>query len=115
MVSAMFLEMLLQEEGFDVCSRVATGEEAIAAADRETPDLILMDVRLAGGMSGFEAAERIFQKRRVPIIFMTGYGEESVQERAMEFDPVGFLVKPLSVTDIKRIIAGRIPLTGTLR
>ena len=105
MYSAMFLEMLLKEEGHEVFPPVGTGEEAIVSAEKFKPTLILMDIRLAGEIDGFEAAERIVAARPVAIIFMTGYGEEDVFDRAMKFKPRGFLLKPYSLIDIQNAIA----------
>ena len=64
---------------------VARGEDAVVVALREHPDLILMDIRLAGGLDGIEAAEKILIEKKIPIVFMTGYATDYVKERvAME-------------------------------
>lgn len=102
--AAMFLETFLKEDGHEVLPTVASGEEAVESAARDHPDLILMDVRLAGGMDGFTAAEQIVSRRPVPIVFMTGYVDETIEKQAMKFKPAGYLTKPFSFTEVQKII-----------
>ena len=74
---AWHLESVLQELGFDVCDIVSTGKEAISQAVAADPDVIFMDVNLAGGIDGVEAAKRILEKMDVTIIFVTAYAEDT--------------------------------------
>ncbi len=91
--------------GHEVCESVATGEEAIESAKREQPDIVLMDIRLAGGMDGIEAAQEIGDRYGIPIIFMTGYSDPLVEQRARELDPVAYLLKPVGPLEIEAAIA----------
>ncbi|HNY12905.1 MAG TPA: response regulator, partial [Candidatus Wallbacteria bacterium] len=59
--SALYLEDALSIAGYTICDTVATGEGAVAIAENKTPDIILMDIRLAGEIDGIEAASRIRQ------------------------------------------------------
>ncbi len=59
-----------------------TGKDAIEKAEDIKPDLILMDIMLAGEMDGIEAAERIRSLLDVPIIFLTANSNNSLLERA---------------------------------
>ncbi len=70
-VVAMSECFVLESLGYQVTSSVASGEQAIAAAERECPDLVLMDVRLQGRMSGVEAAREIHCRLGIPIVFVT--------------------------------------------
>ncbi|MBP7737626.1 MAG: response regulator [Spirochaetes bacterium] len=101
---AMSLEMELKQERYGVCRRVATGEEAVAIAQEESPDVILMDIRLAGAIDGIEAAKRIRAFSDIPIIFMTGYQSKAIEERAKALHPLGFFVKPVQVNKLKPLI-----------
>lgn len=76
-VVAMSECFVLESLGYQVTSSVASGEQAIAAAERECPDLVLMDVRLQGRMSGVDAAREIHRRFGIPIVFVTANeGEE---------------------------------------
>ena len=102
---AMGLEMELKKAGFAVCKRVTSGEEAIIAAVQEHPDVILMDIRLAGKIDGFKAAQQIQSVSSIPIIFMTGYLDKEVIERAQQQHPLGLLIKPIHIQDIQSVVA----------
>ncbi len=101
---AMCLEMELKRVGYDVCQRVATGEEAVVVAEQASPDVILMDIRLAGEIDGIEAAQQIQACSSIPIIFMTGYPDKAVEERAKQLNPLGYFVKPLRLQRIQPLI-----------
>ena len=102
---AELLQRYLEPLGHAVCKAVATGKQAIASAAREQPDIIFMDIRLAGGMDGIEAAQEIGVRYAIPIIFMTGYADPKVEQRARELNPVAYLLKPIGPPEIKSAIA----------
>ena len=101
---AMGLKKYLDKLGVDALNPVANGEDAIKVALHENPSLILMDIRLAGGLDGIEAAEEILKKKKIAIVFMTGYATEYIQERAQKVNPIDFLEKPVNLDKIKQII-----------
>ncbi len=98
-LSVMFLKMVLKKAGHHVEKVVASGEEAIEYAVAEGPDLILMDISLAGSIDGIEAALTIKNKVDVQIIFMTGYPDRKHMTRAKEADPVKYFIKPIETSD----------------
>ena len=98
------LKMELELNGYDVCSFVASGEEAIEIAKKEDPSLILMDIHLSGKMDGIEAATKILEHNKIPIMFMTGYNDKAIYERAQELNPVSYLEKPIEIFEIQPII-----------
>ncbi len=104
LMTARLLQMELQEMGLDVPKPVAKGEEAVRIALEENLALILMDIRLAGGMDGIEAAQEIQARRKMPILFMTGYDLDYIKERAKNIETLGFLPKPVDIEELRRII-----------
>lgn len=54
-IIAQFLKIELEDSGYEVCSFVASGEEAIIEAKEKNPDLILMDIHLSDKIDGIEA------------------------------------------------------------
>ena len=58
-LTAKSLKMDLEKLGLNVLDPIAKGEDSVPVAIQENPDLILMDIRLAGGLDGIEAAEEI--------------------------------------------------------
>jgi CheY-like chemotaxis protein len=103
-VNALALQLMLKSAGFEVIGAVAKGEKAVEEAVNRLPDLILMDIRLAGKIDGIEAARRIIEAVNIPIIFMTGYAEQVIEQKANELNPAGFLTKPISYSEIEKKI-----------
>jgi len=96
-VSALELKSTLMELGYDVAAIVSNGEDAVRAAADLTPDLILMDIRLDGPMSGIEAAAKIKETRSTPIIYLTAFADDDTIDLATRLtDPFGYLPKPCS-------------------
>ena len=79
---------------YEVIATLSKGEEAIAFVNSQKPDLILMDIMLQGDITGLEAARRINEKLDIPIIFLTGYANESILQEATKANPFGYLLKP---------------------
>ncbi len=100
-IIAMEIESQLQSLGYEVTSIVDTGEEAIAKAEEDKPDLILMDIRIKGEMDGIKAAEEIRNRFGIPVIFSTAYLDEERIERAKITMPFGYVLKPIQERDLK--------------
>lgn len=94
-ILAMHLQDTLAGQGYSVLEPVATGEAAIAAVAVRSPDLILMDIELAGEMNGITAAERIRAVSDIPIVFLTGYSQDPLVKKAKNTAPYGYLIKPV--------------------
>ncbi|MDY0325396.1 MAG: PAS domain S-box protein [Candidatus Cloacimonadaceae bacterium] len=103
-ILAAHLQYVLTELGYDPAEPVASGEAAIAAADALTPDLILMDIHLAGKMEGITAAERIGTTSSVPVVFLTGHDEDALIQKTRAVAPYGYLVKPVSDRELAETI-----------
>ncbi len=93
-IIAQDIKVSLQELGYEVCSTVATGEEALLRAETERPDLALVDVVLQGGMDGIEAAQFIHSRFSLPVVYLTAYADDKMLERAKMAEPFGYLIKP---------------------
>jgi two-component system, response regulator PdtaR len=93
------LRDLLQRAGFEVCAEARDGEEAVALARSEEPDLAIMDVKMPR-LDGIEAARRILDERAIPIVMLTAYGQDELVSRAVEAGVFGYLVKPFRESDL---------------
>ncbi len=98
------LEALLTNMGYGVVGKAFSGEEAIAMARRLLPDLIIMDIVMPGTIDGIDAAGTIKEELRIPVIFMTGYSDEALVEKAKVLDPYGYVIKPFNDTQIRSAI-----------
>lgn len=90
--------------GMTVVAMCDTGEEAIAIAKRERPDIIIMDIQLAGAMDGVSSAQMILQSQGCSIIYLTEYTNPAVVERAKTTYPANFLTKPFRPEELVRAI-----------
>lgn len=80
---AMSMEQALAEAGYDVLAIVDTEGEAVAAAARLRPDIILMDIALRSG-SGLSAARAIRTSSQARIVFVTGTSDRGTEAEAAE-------------------------------
>jgi response regulator NasT len=98
------LKEMLARAGYDVCAEARDGEEAVALARSEEPDLAIMDVKMPK-VDGIEAARRILDERPIPIVMLTAYGQDELVSRAVEAGVFGYLVKPFREQDLMPAIA----------
>jgi CheY-like chemotaxis protein len=106
----LMLVRKLQAWGYQVDEVVTSGEEAVRRAGRERFDVILMDVTLAGELSGIEAAQQIKEQYDIPIIVYSGYDDKQFYDQVRLLAPVAVLKKLGPISDIVAAIdkaAGR--------
>ena len=95
----------LIEQGYAVPAVADSGEEAIRKAVEIQPDLVLMDIVLAGGMDGIEASRQIHERQSVPIVYLTAYADARTVARARETSPCAYLVKPYNDRELYTTVA----------
>ncbi len=94
----------LSRLGFSVIAAVGSGEEGVAIATRERPDLVLMDIRLKGEKDGVQAAREIREQVDVPIVYLTAHSDRPTVDRANETDHDGFILKPFLRRELQSTI-----------
>lgn len=99
-ISAIYLKEILRRNGFETVKIFSRGEDAVEMTPALAPDLVLMDIRLAGEMDGIEAAFQIVRKTRVPVIFTTAHTDSNTLRQARRVGPYGFLFKPVREHEI---------------
>src|SRR4030042_2421707 len=99
------LKEYLRDMGYEVAGTAVSGEDAVEKARELNPDLILMDIYLAGRkLDGIAASVRIKEEMNIPVIFMTAFGGDQVLERVKNVEPYGFVLKPFQKTELKAAI-----------
>jgi DNA-binding NarL/FixJ family response regulator len=96
---AIEFEEYLPTLGYDIVGTAADGEEAISLAITRNPDIVLMDIGLPGKMDGIQASSLI-KEMGCGIIFVSGYSDEELLERAKHIEPLGFIHKPFSENQV---------------
>lgn len=95
------LKMTLEGLGYNVAGIASSGERAIELADTEMPDLILMDIMLAGKIDGIAAASEIRGSHDIPVIYVTAYADSTLLDRAKLTEPYGYIVKPFNEREVQ--------------
>ena len=106
----MIVRDLLEFQGYQVIE-VHDGEAALAAAEREQPDLILMDIQLPR-ISGLEATRRIKAReelRRIPIVAVTSFALSGDDQKASAAGCDAYIAKPYRPRDLLQIIRSLLP------
>ncbi|WP_374688729.1 response regulator [Promineifilum sp.] len=96
--------LLERHPSFTVVGEASSQEEAVAMAEEQQPDLVLMDIRLAGG-SGIEACQQI--KERLPdtkVIMLTSFAEDELLFAAIRAGASGYLLKQIAGGEVVRAI-----------
>jgi DNA-binding NarL/FixJ family response regulator len=100
---AMNIESALAEAGFDVLGTVDTEGDAVAAAERMRPDVILIDITLRDG-DGISAAKAIQEKLKTRIIFISGNSDPRTLAAADKINPAAFIRKPFVTDRLARLV-----------
>nr|WP_321351458.1 response regulator [uncultured Methanoregula sp.] len=90
--------------GYRVEGIAKTGESAVEKVSELLPDLVLMDIHLAGKMDGIEASGRIHEEQNIPVIFLTAYADRALLDRAKKTEPYGYIIKPYDERGIQSAI-----------
>jgi len=103
----LFLRLALEDHGF-IVFEAENGQKAVENADRDKPDVILMDLTMPL-MDGFAAAKLIRQNenlKHVPIIAITAHQETDFRSDAKASGFDAYVTKPIDVQWLKELIAG---------
>ncbi|HWQ67330.1 MAG TPA: response regulator, partial [Methanospirillum sp.] len=95
-IIASLIENFLLPKGYTIVGKASFGDEAIILAAQHHPDLILMDIGLAGKMDGITAADFILNLFSIPFIFISGHDDDDTLTRSIEVHPHSFIIKPFT-------------------
>ncbi|HWQ67838.1 MAG TPA: response regulator [Methanospirillum sp.] len=110
---ALHLMEILESAGYLVLEPIYSGERVIRLLEKSPrPDLILMDVGLAGSLDGIETARQILDQYSIPLIFITAYTSEHTSERMQQVAYCGIIKKPFIQEDLLSSIRKAIKLKG---
>src|SRR3954471_14262789 len=89
------VRMILEYEGYEVLE-ASSGPDAIALVERETPDLVFLDIKMPG-MDGLDALQRIRSSNdALPVVIISGHGTVSTAVEATKAGAFDFIEKPLT-------------------
>jgi len=96
------LKRQIQQFNYEVVAIFRKAEEGLKffgdlQRQEDLPDIVLMDISLAGKMSGIEAAQIMETKYNFALVFLTGMSQMDVFEEAFQTKPHAFLIKPFDI------------------
>lgn len=103
-IVAKDISVCLEKIGYEVLASFSKGEKALAFLEENKPDLVLMDIMLAGDISGIEASAKIKKDYDIPVVFLTAYADEKTISRAKVTEPYGYVIKPFKEIDLRTSI-----------
>jgi two-component system sensor histidine kinase/response regulator len=90
--------------GYRPTESCPSGERALELSERLRPDLVLMDIHLAGAMDGIAAAQEVRRRFGIPVVFLTAYSEDATLQLAKQAEPFGYILKPFDDRELKVVI-----------
>ncbi len=95
------LPEMLDRIGYSVAGVASDADGMVSMLAETEPDLVLMDIHLAGNTDGIEAAKAIRSVFGLPVVFLTGHGDKDTVERAKGAEPFGYILKPVTLRDLE--------------
>lgn len=112
---AVDLEHSLTRLGYHVVGVAARADEAVRLTGNTCPDLVLMDIVLQGPENGIAAAAEIRRRWSTPIVFLTANASDDLIDQARTVDPLGYIEKPFSRTELNAMVAVALRQNRTAR
>jgi len=100
MVIARTIESSLDDLGYEHCGPASSYGEALELLETDIPDLLLLDINLAGKKDGIDVAEKMNLLYNIPFIFLTANSDLATIDRAKKVKPNAYIVKPFSKEEL---------------
>ena len=94
----------LESLGYSVAGTAKNSETAMEKITETKPDLVLMDIHIAGNTDGIETAGKIHTLLNIPVVYLTAHADEQVLERAKVTEPYGYIIKPFEERGLQSTI-----------
>jgi DNA-binding NarL/FixJ family response regulator len=98
------IEAILIDMHCEIVGIAATGEEAIEIAQRERPDLVLMDIRLAGLIDGIATAKVMDSRLGIRCLYVTAHSDVETRTRGQATNPLGWVSKPFTSQELTKSV-----------
>jgi DNA-binding response OmpR family regulator len=102
-INANFIKQILESLKQKVVAVASSAKEAMECLEENDVDFIFMDINIDGAEDGITLAHKINQTKKIPIIFMTAFGDSSTIEEASQTNIYGFIIKPFMERDVEAV------------
>jgi signal transduction histidine kinase len=103
-IVARDIRQQLLRQGYAHAGHADAAETALVRIAELQPDLVLMDIELAGVMDGITAALQIRERFDIPVVFISAFAADDVLERAKLAEPYGYILKPFSERELRTVL-----------
>ena len=95
------IRTMLENMDYNVVAIESRGEDVPDRVKKHNPDIVLMDINLAGERSGIETAQKLKDQFGLSVIFLTAHTSSDILDQAKKVEPLGFLNKPIDESDLR--------------
>ncbi|EMR01512.1 LytR/AlgR family response regulator transcription factor [Cesiribacter andamanensis] len=103
-VVAKNLSFLLESLAYTVLGISETGEEGLLQIQKEKPDLVVLDIDLAGQLNGIEVGKKLKEQLHIPFIYVTAHADDATMAEALPTEPWAYLAKPFNENTLRSSI-----------
>lgn len=103
-IVALDIKDALEAYNYKVTDIAFNAKTALTKIEIKLPDIIIMDINLGEGKDGIETAKKIQSKYNIPIIYLTAFSNEDIMQKAIETNPLGYIIKPFKGEDLNATI-----------
>ena len=100
-IVALDMKKTLENFDFEVTDMAGNYNSALNSVRINKPDLIIMDINLENSKDGIETVKKIHKISKIPVIYITAYADDNTIIRAIETNPVSYLIKPFNRDELK--------------
>jgi DNA-binding NtrC family response regulator len=98
-IEAHDLQLILEKADYEVIGLMRSVAQALEFIEKETPDLVFLDIFLKGKETGIDLA-KILKEKHIGFIYLSANSSKSILEEAKKTQPYGFIVKPFRDQDV---------------
>jgi DNA-binding LytR/AlgR family response regulator len=98
------ISQVLSLAGYHVIASPTSGEDALVIAADKLPDVVLMDIHLAGKLDGIQTTEKLNAQQDLPVIYLTDFDDNQTMNRAKHTHPAAYRLKPFKERDLLNAI-----------
>jgi len=96
-------QKMVEKLGYIVIGKAISGEEALSKFRELDPEILIIDIQLAGNLNGIETVERLKKVHPdLSVIFLSGDRSSEILNRARKIDYIDFLLKPVSSIELSK-------------
>lgn len=100
-IVALDIKSAVLKLGFEVTDTVTSYDEAIQSVKENMPDIALVDINLENSKDGIEIVKELQKTSQIAFIYLTAFCDDETIKRAIETNPIGYLLKPFKRDDLK--------------